>query len=147
MAPSVLLNLGYAGLGLVLVGVVLAAAWWTVQHAVASRTRIAILAWWVVLLAAALPAMDWASRGRKAPTIIIRKVTFQCADRSLGPLFPSRTKMWDGRQAGLRLSSCSIRQAYDAQEGGSQAHHELLSWARSGVFLRLAVRRKMQAKA
>ena len=63
-----------AGMGLVLAGVILAAAWWTVQHALDSRTRVAILAWWVVLLAATLPAMDWASRNRKAPTIIIRKV-------------------------------------------------------------------------
>ncbi|KAK9866795.1 hypothetical protein WJX84_005754 [Apatococcus fuscideae] len=74
--PRALLAIAMAtltGMGLVLAGVVLAAAWWTVQHALDSRTRVAILAWWVVLLAAALPAMDWASRNRKAPTIIIRK--------------------------------------------------------------------------
>lgn len=63
-----------AGSCTVLIGVLLAAAWWTVQHALASRTRIAVLAWWVLLMTAALPTMDWASRNRKAPTIIIRKV-------------------------------------------------------------------------
>ena len=59
------------------VGAVAAAALpavWAVRFALASPRRVALLCYWAALLAAALPAMDWLSRARRVPTIIVRKV-------------------------------------------------------------------------
>ena len=59
------------------VGAVAAAALpavWAVRFALASPQRVALLGYWAALLAAALPAMDWLSRARRVPTIIVRKV-------------------------------------------------------------------------
>ena len=61
-----------AGLGLAAVLVVAAAAavrpaLWALRFAAARWRRVA-------LLVAALPLMDWVSRRRKVPTIIVRKV-------------------------------------------------------------------------
>lgn len=52
-------------------------ALWALGFAFARWRRIALLAYWVVLLVAALPLMDWVSRRRKVPTIIVRKVRSQ----------------------------------------------------------------------
>lgn len=49
-------------------------ALWALGFAFARWRRIALLGYWVALLAAALPLMDWVSRRRKVPTIIVRKV-------------------------------------------------------------------------
>ena len=49
-------------------------ALWALSFAFARWRRIALLGYWVALLAAALPLMDWVSRRRKVPTIIVRKV-------------------------------------------------------------------------
>ena len=49
-------------------------ALWALAFAFARWRRIALLGYWVALLAAALPLMDWVSRRRKVPTIIVRKV-------------------------------------------------------------------------
>ena len=59
------------------VGAVAAAALpavWAVRFALSSPQRVALLGYWAALLAAALPAMDWLSRARRVPTIIVRKV-------------------------------------------------------------------------
>ncbi|CAK0785366.1 hypothetical protein CVIRNUC_008574 [Coccomyxa viridis] len=48
-------------------------ALWALGFAFARWRRIALLGYWVALLAAALPLMDWVSRRRKVPTIIVRK--------------------------------------------------------------------------
>ena len=47
---------------------------WAVRFALASPQRVGLLGYWAALLAAALPAMDWLSRARRVPTIIVRKV-------------------------------------------------------------------------
>lgn len=49
-------------------------ATWAVRFALATPRRLALLAYWAAVLAAALPAMDWLSRARRVPTIIVRKV-------------------------------------------------------------------------
>ena len=49
-------------------------ALWALRFAAARWRRVALLAYWVGLLVAALPLMDWVSRRRKVPTIIVRKV-------------------------------------------------------------------------
>ena len=49
-------------------------ALWALSFAFARWRRIALLGYWVALLAAALPLMDWVLRRRKVPTIIVRKV-------------------------------------------------------------------------
>lgn len=59
------------------IGAVAAAALpalWAVRFALATPRRLALLAYWAAVLAAALPAMDWLSRVRRVPTIIVRKV-------------------------------------------------------------------------
>lgn len=68
-----------AGLALALVLMTAAAAavgpaLWALRFAFARWRRIALLGYWVGLLVAALPLMDWVSRRRKVPTIIVRKV-------------------------------------------------------------------------
>lgn len=63
------------------VGAVAAAALpaaWAVRFALSSPQRVALLCYWAALLAAALPAMDWLSRARRVPTIIVRKVPPLC---------------------------------------------------------------------
>ncbi len=65
------------GLAAVLIAAVAAAiqpALWALSFAFARWRRVALLAYWVGLLVAALPLMDWVSRRRKVPTIIVRKV-------------------------------------------------------------------------
>ena len=49
-------------------------ALWALSFAFMRWRRIVLLGYWVALLAAALPLMDWVSRRRKVPTIIVRKV-------------------------------------------------------------------------
>jgi len=70
------------GLALVLLTTVAAAvrpALWALGFAFARWRRVALLAYWVGLLVAALPLMDWVSQRRKVPTIIVRKVrSFSC---------------------------------------------------------------------
>ena len=56
------------------VAVAVQPALWALSFAYARWRRIALLGYWVALLAAALPLMDWVSRRRKVPTIIVRKV-------------------------------------------------------------------------
>ena len=48
-------------------------ALWALRFACARWRRVALLVYWVCLLMAALPLMDWVSRRRKVPTIIVRK--------------------------------------------------------------------------
>ncbi len=65
------------GLAAVLMAAAAAAiqpALWALGFAFARWRRVALLAYWVGLLVAALPLMDWVSRRRKVPTIIVRKV-------------------------------------------------------------------------
>lgn len=50
---------------------------WALSFALATHRRVALLVYWIVLLLAALPLMDWVSRGRRVPTIIVRKVSIQ----------------------------------------------------------------------
>lgn len=62
-------------LGLVLGLAVLAAlqlAPWALGYALSSWRRVALLGYWAVLLAGALPFMDWVAN--RVPTIIVRKV-------------------------------------------------------------------------
>jgi hypothetical protein len=47
---------------------------WALEFALATRRRVAVLSYWALLLVVALPLMDWVSRGRRVPTIIVRKV-------------------------------------------------------------------------
>lgn len=50
-------------------------ALWVLEFAAASPRRIAVLGYWVSILAVALPGMDWLSRSSGLPTIIVRKVS------------------------------------------------------------------------
>lgn len=71
------LDLRVVGLLAVIVGCAAAAAAfpaaWALGFAMGTWRRAALLGYWVGLLAAALPAMDWVSRRRRVPTIIVRK--------------------------------------------------------------------------
>ena len=74
-----------AALAAVLALAVAAAVWpalWALSFAFARWRRIALMGYWAALLAAALPLMDWVSRRRKVPTIIVRKVWSMAYERS-----------------------------------------------------------------
>jgi len=73
------------------VGAVAAAvlpAVWAVRFALATPRRMALLGYWVLALGAALPAMDWLSRARRVPTIIVRKARpwRACCDLHIVPV-------------------------------------------------------------
>jgi hypothetical protein len=59
------------GVGAVAAAVLPAA--WAVRFALATPRRMGLLGYLVLALGAALPAMDWLSRARRVPTIIVRK--------------------------------------------------------------------------
>ena len=69
-----------AVLGLALVAAVRPALW-ALAFALSSWRRVALLGYWALLLAGALPFMDWVSS--RVPTIIVRKVRTNCV------LFPN----------------------------------------------------------
>lgn len=62
-------------LGLALVAAVRPALW-ALAFALSSWRRVALLGYWALLLAGALPFMDWVSS--RVPTIIVRKVCAHC---------------------------------------------------------------------
>ena len=98
-----------AGLGLAAVLVVAAAAavrpaLWALRFASARWRRIALLGYWVGLLVAALPLMDWVSRRRKVPTIIVRKVESPLQP-GLCLLRPRSCLSWD-HSPGLQECHC-----------------------------------------
>jgi hypothetical protein len=72
------LNLKIVGLLAAVVGCAAAAAAfpaaWALGFALGSWRRAALVGYWAGLLLAALPLMDWVSRRRRVPTIIVRKV-------------------------------------------------------------------------
>jgi len=59
-----------------------------VRFALATPRRMALLGYWVLALGAALPAMDWLSRARRVPTIIVRKARpwRDCCDLHIVPV-------------------------------------------------------------
>ena len=71
---KLLAGVGLVGVLALAVTAALRPALWVLGFALARWRRVALLAYWVVLLVAALPLMDWVSRRRKVPTIIVRKV-------------------------------------------------------------------------
>ncbi len=76
---KVLAGLGLAFVLLIAVAAAVRPALWVLSFASARWRRVALLAYWVGLLVAALPLMDWVSQRRKVSTIIVRKVrSFSC---------------------------------------------------------------------
>lgn len=71
---KLLAGAGLAAVLLLAVGAAVRPALWALSFAFARWRRVVLLGYWVALLVAALPLMDWVSRARKVPTIIVRKV-------------------------------------------------------------------------
>lgn len=80
-------------------GLLLHPAFWVLRFALATQSRVALLGFWVIVLAIGLPCMDWLSRRTRLQTILVRKV--KPSNPSFSPRMHTSTNNADGRSQDL----------------------------------------------
>ena len=104
---------------------------WALEFALGTWRRAALLGYWVLILAAALPAMDWVSRARRVPTIIVRKVwsalfaVLHCmserAFQAFAPLLPCDPRRCQRSDASIRCLYLALGACNAALRSGKPA--------------------------
>lgn len=86
-------------------------ALWVLQYVSASTGRLAMLATWVGLLAAALPLMNRMAHSPSVPTIIVRKVSDVLSCSQISRCVCSVPTIVVRKASAGRLCSCRMRHA------------------------------------